>query len=210
MKFFKDVYVIKNMIKHPIDTYYSIEHENKGSGYSASFWLFILYALFIVDKYFTGFIFSLVRDGEYSLGMDTIIFFAAMTLVVGSLYLITTINDGEVTFKHMFTGFIYAFAPYFIFKPFITLASNFLTLNEAYLLSLANVIIYVWVAVLLFIMIKEMNGYSIRETIKIILLTLFMMLITVLFIFIIYILIVQMFQFITAVFNEGVYRIENR
>ena len=198
------------MIRHPIDTYYSIQHEKKGSLYSASFWLFILYALFIIDKYFTGFIFSYVRDGEYALGMDTIIFFAAMSLVIGSNYLITTINDGEGKFGHIFTGFIYAFAPYFIFKPFIILASNFLTLNEAYLLSLANVIVYAWVAVLLFVMIKEMNGYTVRETFKIIFLTLFMMLITVLFIFIVYILIVQMFQFITAVFNEGVYRIENR
>ena len=209
-KFFEDVYLIKNMIRHPIDTYYSIQHEKKGSLYSASFWLFILYALFIIDKYFTGFIFSYVRDGEYALGMDTIIFFAAMSLVIGSNYLITTINDGEGKFGHIFTGFIYAFAPYFIFKPFIILASNFLTLNEAYLLSLANVIVYAWVAVLLFVMIKEMNGYTVRETFKIIFLTLFMMLITVLFIFIVYILIVQMFQFITAVFNEGVYRIENR
>ncbi|MBU5594072.1 DUF1282 family protein [Amphibacillus sp. MSJ-3] len=209
LKFFKDVFLIKNMIRHPIDTYYSIQYEKKGSMWSASFWLFILYLLFIIDKYFTGFIFSYVRDGEYTLAMDTAMFVAVVALVIGSNYLITTINDGEGKFNHVFTGFIYAFAPYFVFKPFTILISNFLTLNEAYLLSLANVIIYTWVGVLIFVMIKEINDYTIRETIKIIFLTLFMILIAVLFIFIVYILIIQMFQFIVAVFNEGVYRIEN-
>lgn len=210
MKFFNDVAFIKNMIKHPLNTYYSIQYENKGSGWSASFWLFILYVLFILEKYFTGFIFRYVRDGEYSLAMDTAMFFGIVALVVGSNYLITTINEGEGKFKHVFIGFIYAFAPYFLFKPFIIIISNFLTYNEAYLLGLANTIIYAWVGILIFLMIKEMNDYTIRETFKIIFLTLFMILIAVLFIFIVYILVVQMFQFIVSVFNEGVYRIENR
>lgn len=210
LKFLQDIFFIRNMIKHPIDTYYSIQYENKGSALAASFWLFILYLIYIVDKYFTGFIFRYVRDGEYQLGMDTALFFGMIALVVGSNYLITTINDGEGTFKHVYTGFIYAFMPYFLFKPFIILISNFLTYNEAYLLSLANTIVYTWVAVLIFIMIKEMNDYTIRETIKIILITLFMMLIVVLSLFIVYILVVQMLQFVISVFNEGVYRFENR
>lgn len=209
LKFLRDVIWIKNMIRHPINTFYGIQYENKGSTWSAGFWLFILYALFILDKYFTGFIFRYVRDGEYSLFMDSVLFLAVAVLVIGSNYLITTINDGEGKLKHVFIGFIYAFAPFFIFKPFTILISNYLTLNEVYLLNLANTIIYAWVAILIFVMIKEINDYTIRETFKIIFITLFMILIAILFIFIIYILIVQMLQFIVSVFNEGVYRIEN-
>ncbi len=210
LTFFQDVAFIRHMIKHPLDTLYSIQYENKGSVFSASFWLIILYIMYIVDRYFTGFIFRNVVDGDYSLGMDTALFFGLFALVVGSNYLITTINDGEGTFKHVFIGFVYSFMPYFLFKPWTILISNVLTLNEQYLLSLANTLIYLWVAVLIFIMIKEINDYTIRETIKIIFITIFMMIITLLSLFIIYILVVQMIQFIVSVFNEGVYRFENR
>lgn len=210
LTFFQDVAFIRHMIKHPLNTLYSIQYENKGSVFSASFWLIILYVMYIIDRYFTGFIFRNVVEGEYALGMDTALFFGLFALVVGSNYLITTINDGEGKFKHVFIGFVYSFMPYFLFKPWTILISNVLTLNEQYLLSLANTLIYAWVAVLIFMMIKEMNDYTIRETIKIIFITIFMMIITLLSLFIIYILVVQMVQFVVSVFNEGVYRFENR
>ncbi|MFC4386737.1 YIP1 family protein [Gracilibacillus marinus] len=209
-KFIKNVLFIKNLIRHPIDSYYSIQHENKASYGSAIFWLGILFVLFVAEKYYSGFIFRYVREGEFSLGMDFVGFFFLFLLVIVSHYLICTINDGEGKFKHVFISFIYAFAPFFIFKPFLIILSNFLTFNEAYLLNLANFIIYVWVGILLFVMIKEINDYTIRDTIKIIFLTLFMILIAVLLLFIVYVLVLQMIQFVVSLVNEGVYRFENR
>ncbi|KAB8128059.1 DUF1282 domain-containing protein [Gracilibacillus oryzae] len=209
-KWLKDILFIKKLIRHPIDSFYSIQYENKGSYSSGFFWVIVFLILFVAEKYYSGFIFRYVRDGEYTLGTDIASFFAVFLLVIVSHYLICTINDGEGKFKHIFIGFIYAFAPYFIFKPFIILASNFLTFNEIYLLNLANFIIYGWVAILLFVMIKEINDYTIRETFKIIFLTLFMILIAVLLIFIVYVLILQMIDFVISIVNEGVYRIENR
>ena len=206
----RKIVFIKNLIRHPIDSYYSIQHEKKASVPAALFWLIIIFAIYVADKYYSGFIFRIVQDGEYNFANDVISFFAIFLLVITCHYLICTINDGEGKFKHVLIGFIYAFAPYVFFKPLLIILSNFLTYNEAYLLSLANFIIYCWVGILLFLMIKEINGYSIRGTFKIIFLTLFMILITVLLLFIVYVLIVQMIQFVVSVFNEGVYRIENR
>lgn len=210
LKWWDDIVFMKNMIRHPLNSYYSIQHENKTGMLSTVIWILIFFMLFIAEKYFSGFIFRYVRDGEYTLGLDTGMFLGAFLLVISSLYLICTINDGEGKFQHIFSGFVYAFAPYFVFKPFLILISNVLTYNEAYLLYLANFIIYAWVAVLLYIMIKEINGYTNKETIKIILLTLFMILILLLLLFIVYILILQMIQFIISIINEGVYRFENR
>lgn len=209
VKLISDLAFIKNIIRHPIDTYYSIQYENKTSMLSATIWLIVAFIIFIIEKYFSGFIFLYVRDGQYTLGADIAFFFGIAALVIGCNYLICTINEGEGKFRHIYTGFIYSLAPYIIIKPFLIFISNFLTFNEAYLLNLANTIVYAWVAVLMFVMIKEINGYTIRETFKIIFITLFMILITVLFIFIVYILIVQMIQFVVSVVNEGVFRIEN-
>lgn len=209
LRLLKDMAFIKNIIRHPIDSFYSIKYENKTSPGSATILFIFFLIMTIVDKYYTGFIFKTVQDGVYTIGADILIFLAAVTVVIVSNYLICTINDGEGKFKHIYSGFVYSLAPYFFIKPFIILSSNFLTLNEVYLLHFANVFIYTWVAVLIFLMIKEMNDYSVRDTIKIILLTLFTILITVLILFIVYILVSQLISFVISIFNEGVYRFEN-
>lgn len=205
----KDLAFVKNFIRHPLDSFYSIKYENKTSILSSTILMFLFFIIYVLDKYYSGFIFGTIEEGKFALGADFSLVFGVLLLVIVSNYLICTINDGEGRFRHIYSGFIYSFAPYFIIKPFVIVASNFLTFNEAYLLSLTNVIIYVWVAILLVIMIKDINDYSVKETIKIILLTLFTILIAVLLIFIVYVLVSQLISFVVSIFNEGVYRIEN-
>jgi hypothetical protein len=65
----------------------------------------------------------------------------------------------------------------------------------------------VWVAVLLFISIMEINNYNVKETIKIICLTLFTILIVCLLLFIFYVLWSQVFDFVQSIAGEVVYRI---
>ncbi len=210
LKLLYDLLFLKNFIRRPIDSFYSMKYENKTSYLSSFILLFFFFILFVLEKYYSGFIFRVVEDGVFAIGSDFAFVFGAFLLVIVSNYLVCTINDGEGKFQHIFSGFIYSFAPYFIIKPFVIFFSNILTYNEIYLLNFANFFIYSWVAILIFIMIKEINDYTVKETIKIILLTLFTMLIGVLSIFIVYVLITQMLSFFISIFNEGVYRLENR
>jgi len=209
LKLLKDLAFVKKFIRHPLDSFYSIKYENKTSILSSTILMFVFFIIYLLEKYYSGFIFGTIKEGDFALGSDFVQVFGALLLVIISNYLICTINDGEGRFRHIYSGFIYSFAPYFIIKPFVIIASNFLTFNEAYLLSLTNAIIYAWVAILLVIMIKDINDYSVKETIKIISLTMFTILIAVLLIFIVYVLISQLISFMMSIFNEGVYRIEN-
>ena len=59
----------------------------------------------------------------------------------------------------------------------------------------------------MFLSIKEINDYSVKDTVKIIGLTLFTILIAVLLAFIIYVLWSQVFEFLQAIVGEVVYRI---
>ncbi len=209
LKLLKDLVFLKNFIRHPIDSFYSIKHENKTSVLSATIYMFVFFILYVLEKYYSGFIFRTVEEGEFAIVSDFFVFTGILLLVIVSNYLVSTINDGEGKFKHIYCGFIYSFAPYFIIKPFVIVISNVLTFNEVYLLQFANFFTHAWVAILLIVMIKEINDYSMRETFKVIFLTLFTILIGVLLIFIIYVLITQMLSFFVSIFNEGVYRVEN-
>ena len=61
--------------------------------------------------------------------------------------------------------------------------------------------------VLLVLGIREVNNYSARETAKVIFLTAFTVVIMALIIFIVYVLWAQVFEFVSALFGEAVYRI---
>lgn len=84
--------------------------------------------------------------------------------------------------------------------------THILTTNEQFLITLLQYVIYGWVIVLVILGIKEVNNYTAKETAKVICITIFTILIMALLIFIIYVLWAQVFEFISAVFGEVVYR----
>jgi tetratricopeptide (TPR) repeat protein len=197
-------------IKHPGDGYYGIKRERKTSYLSATILYIVFFIIYVADKYASGFIFKTVQDGMFDIFTDFYSVFGAFALITICNYLVCTINDGEATFKDIYCGFIYSFMPYFLIKPFIIISSNYATFNERFLLDFANFIINAWVLILLIKMIKDINDYTIKETIKVILLTIFTVLIAVLVLFIVYVLISQVTDFSISIFREAVYRIGNR
>ena len=121
-------------------------------------------------------------------------------------YLVCTINEGEGTVKKIYTYFCYSLLPYVVYIPFSFILSHILTTNEQFLITLLNYVIVGWIVVLIILGIKEVNNYTAKETAKVIFITIFTILIMALIIFIIYVLWAQVFEFISAVFGEVVYR----
>jgi peptidoglycan biosynthesis protein MviN/MurJ (putative lipid II flippase) len=122
-------------------------------------------------------------------------------------YLVCTINDGEGTVKKLYCAFAYCLTPYITFIPLVFVMSHVLTSNEQFLITFTYALIYGWTAVLFFLAVKEINNYAGKETVKVLLLTLFTILIMALLIFIIYVLWSQVFEFINAIAREVVYRV---
>ncbi|WP_274365158.1 YIP1 family protein [Paenibacillus thermotolerans] len=196
-------------IKNPIDAYYGIKEEKKASVLSASILYIVFFAEYLLSLYYTGFIFNSVDFSEMQLSREIAVFFVPLAFWVISNYLISTINDGEGKFKDVYIGTIYALTPYLVFKPIVIVASNVLTINDAFLFSFSNTIIFAWSGLLLFLMVKELHDYTIRETIINILITLFGMLILSLVLFIVYVLLDQVFDFVYSVIREAAVRAEH-
>lgn len=196
-------------MRHPVDGCYGIRFEGRVSVLSANIILMIGIVFYIINKYFCGFLLKTVREGSYDVLSDAGLIVIALLLIVGCNYLMCTINEGEGKFKHIYCSFIYSFAPYLAFMPFVFLLSHAVTYNEVFFVEFANLVMIVWVAVLVFIAIKEINNYSVKETFKIIFLTVFTILIACLLAFIIYVLWAQVFDFIQSICGEVVYRVGN-
>jgi hypothetical protein len=196
-------------IRNPLDGYYGIKNENRASILSATILLFLFFAEYLFSLYYTGFIFNHIELSDLLLSKEITIVFAPLGLWMISNYLISTINDGEGKFSDVYIATIYSLMPYLIFKPVVVIVSNVLTLNESFIYSFSNMIIMAWSALLLFLMVKEVHNYTIRETIKNILITLFCMLILSLVLFIIYVLLNQVYDFVHSVIEEVTVRAEN-
>ena len=117
-------------------------------------------------------------------------------------YFVSTVSDGEGKLKHLYIGTIYALTPYLIFALPIFLLSRILTLNEGFIYTLANVLIYGWCVVLLFKNYQEMHDYSFSKTIKNILLTAVCFIFFILAVYMLYMLSKQLFDYIAQVLRE--------
>jgi hypothetical protein len=206
-KFFYNLKYAWYFMRHPIDGSYGIAREGRASLTTANVLAGVFTLFYIINKYLCGFLQKRVLEGRYEILMDI----GAVVVVLGAVtacnYLVCTINEGEGTVKKIYCSFTYCLTPYITLIPFVFALSHVLTLNEQFLFSFAYVFLYGWTAVLFVLAVKEVNNYTGKETFKILCLTVFTILIMALLVFIIYILWAQVFEFISAIIGEVVYRI---
>lgn len=194
------------MLRNPYDCCYGIKKEKKATYLSAIIVMAIFFVLYVLNKYFTGFLFKTMPDGYYELINDFAMVFGVFLLLTVCCYLVCTITDGESKFRDIFIGAAYALAPMLIFQPIRLALTNVLTYNEEFFISLLDFVSIGWTAVLIVLMIMYQNDYSLGKTVKTIFLTLFTVLVVVALGVVLYMLISQLVDFITSIYGEVVYR----
>ncbi|MCR5331623.1 MAG: YIP1 family protein [Lachnospiraceae bacterium] len=195
-------------MRHPIEACYGVKHYGSVSVLSSNILLAVMILFYIINKYFCGFLMKTVREGSYDIVSDIGMILIALLLVVGCNYLMCTINDGEGRLKEIYCSLIYSFSPFIAFMPVIFLLSHVVTNNEEFFVTFGRLFMFCWIAVLVFISIKEINDYTVKETFKIIFLTLFTILIVCLLAFIIYVLWAQVIDFVQQIPREVVYKFD--
>lgn len=194
------------MLRNPYDACYGIKREKRASFLSAFVVLFTFFVLYVANKYFSGFLFKSVPDGQYELFNDFAIIFGVFFLLTICCYLVCTITDGEARFRDIFISAAYALAPMIVFLPIELVLSNVLTFNEEFFITLMQVVSVGWTVLLMVLMLMYQNDYSLGKTIKTIFITAFCVLVVVALIVVLYMLISQLVDFITSIYGEVVYR----
>lgn len=193
--------------KNPADAYYGIKNENKVSILSSTILYILFLVIYVINKYFSGFLFKRIAEGRFELLTDIIAVLGTFALAIISHYLISSIRDGEGKLRDIYCSLAYSLVPYIILKPIAIVLSHMLTYNEGFFITLINIIIYAAIAVLIIIMIKEIHDYPLKETFKNIGLTLFTMMIFVISGIIIVVLVNQVWDFVVTIAKEVSYRV---
>ena len=208
-RFISDFCYAFRYMRKPADSAYGIAAEGRATWIVSTVLLVIFMIEFIINKYTCGFLMKTVMEGRYEILGDIGAIAAIVAAVTACTYLVSTINEGEGTVKKIYTFFCYSLTPYIVLTPLTYLLSHVLTNNEMFLPGMLAILTYGWIAVIAVIGLKEVNNFTMGQTVKVILLTAFAALILALLIFIIYVLWAQVFEFIFALGGEGVYRLGN-
>lgn len=185
---------MKYSIMHPIDNAYEVKVKHIGNVVGATVLYLLFMIIFIVFQLFSGFLFSTPIE-DYSLFITISFYIGAVILFVAGNNFISSINDGKGTIRSIYIITAYSLSPLIIIMPIVTLASNFFTLNDSFFREAALSIAVIWSIVNLFTALMEIHGYTLRQLIKNIILTVFFMIIAIVVLSLFYLLLKQIFDF---------------
>lgn len=196
-------------LRNPADAFYGVKREKRVSVLSASIMYLLFFAFYMIDKYTCGYLFRTVTEGQFEIGFDLTLVFGGILLFLIAANLICNIRDGEGTIKQMYCSMAYILTPYLVLKPISYACTFVLTQNEAFIITLINFVILLWCALLMVLMIRYLHEYTMKETIVVMLLTVFTMLMMIIALIIIAVMVGQLGDFVTSVWKEAAFFYES-
>ena len=119
--------------------------------------------------------------------------------------MVSTINDGEGSLKNIYILTAYSLIPYVLITPAKVLLTYVFTQNESFFINIMATAAIIWSAVILYVGLMNIHNYNFGETLKNVILTLFIMIIALAAIAIVYLIWTQLVQFFRELFTEVKY-----
>ncbi len=157
--FWQEVLYATHLIFHPFDGFWDLKHEKRGSMRAAIFYVVLAIVTFTYQSIGSAYLFN--PRGNYS---DIIIQIISVCIplilwVVGN-WCLTTLFEGEGSFKDIFIASSYALAPLPLLLIPSTICTNFLTVQEGAIISLLESFAFIWVGLLIFVGTMVTHDYS--------------------------------------------------
>ena len=202
----QELLYVFHLIFHPFDGYWDLKHEKRGSVRAAVTLLALTIVAFYYQAIGQGYIMN--PTGTYS----TIFGVALSVLVPLALWIVsnwclTTLFDGEGSFKDIFIATCYALLPMVLIMIPTTIASNFVLANEVDILTLLNAIAFIWTGMLIFFGSQVTHDYSMGKNVLITLATILGMVVIMFIALLFSTLLGKLVGFVTNIITEIQYRI---
>jgi len=158
----KELLYAFHVIFHPFDGFWDLKHEKRGSIRAAVTILAASVVAFYYNAIGKGYVMN--PEGNYSTIFLTIIgVLVPFFLFITANWCLTTLFEGEGSFKDIFMVAGYSMTPFvFIVIP-VTIASNFVVAKETAILTLLITIAFIWMALLLILGVQVIHDYSIGK-----------------------------------------------
>lgn len=206
-RYFKSFKFAFYCMTHPLDGYWDLTHEKRGSLAVANTILILTLVARITSLQFTSFIFNQVYWPEVNifLYLGSIVFPLALW-VVGN-WALTTLFDGKAKLPQIYMATCYAMLPYPLFQFPLIIFSNVVTVNEAEFYSMINVIVLMFCAIYIVVAMMQIHEYTMKKTILFTAFSIFAMLVIVFILLLFFSMISQGIAYFVSIVREILFRI---
>ncbi len=151
-------------ILHPFDGFWDLKHEKRGSLRAALVFLALTILAFFYQSIGTGYVMNPTR-GYSTIWAQLIGVLVPLLLFVLANWCLTTLFDGEGSFKDVFVAVCYCLLPIPLLVIPATFASNFVTNSEAGIVSLLSTFAFIWMGLLIFFATMVTHDYSMGKNV---------------------------------------------
>ena len=191
-----------HVIFRPFDGFWDLQRENRGSLKTGLLLIGLAGVALIFQTQVTGFIFNPTKPEEANFLIDLATLFAPLLLWVVSSWCVTSLMEGEGSFKTIVMASGYALTPMVILLPIASLISNVMTQTEGAIYYFLVALAYIWMAGLMIASVRQIHNYSMGKALFVILITLVVILIIVFVILLCTALLQQMVAFFADIYEE--------
>ena len=189
------------LVFHPFDGFWDLKHEKRGSVRGAVTFIGLTIAAFFYQAIGQGYTFN-PRQDYSTIFIQISAVLVPVVLWCVSNWCLTTLFDGEGSFKDVVVATGYSLAPLPLFVIISTILTNVLTASQGSIVNLLVSIGYVWVGLLLFFGMLVTHDYTLNKNFVTTLGTILAMVVIMFIIILFFSLLAKMVAFIIAIITE--------
>ncbi len=149
---------------HPFDGFWDLKHEKRGSIRGAVFYIVITIAAFYYQSIGQGYLLN--PQGNYSgLWSQVLGVIVPLLLFTVGNWCLTTLFDGEGSFKDIFIAAGYSLTPLPLLIVPATIYSNFVVSTETDIVGFISTLAFIWLGLLLFFGTMITHDYSMGKNV---------------------------------------------
>lgn len=153
-----------HLMFHPFDGFWDLKHEKRGSLRGAFFFLALTVATFTYNAIGRSYIFN-PYDNYASILMQVVAILIPILLWVTANWCLTTLFDGEGSFKDIFIAVCYSLLPLPLLMIPSVLLTHILTSAEGGMIQLIISFAWVWVGLLIFTGMMVTHDYTLGKNV---------------------------------------------
>jgi len=192
-----------HLLFHPFSGFWDLKHEKRGSVKAALTIVLLLVLTSIIKAQYTGFLYNPDYDGiSLNIFKETATTLGTLLLWCVGNWSLTTLMDGEGSFKDIFIVSAYALWPLVIIRIPLTFISNAMPSAYAQVYTLIDWIAIVWSGGLMLSGTMVVHQYSMSKTVLTALLIVVAMLVIIFLLLLFFNLLSQLTGFISGLYWE--------
>ncbi len=192
---------------HPLNGYWVLKREKRGSYSVATLWLVATMVTMIIANLFNGFIFNTNNLQTYNMFSNIAFILAAIVLWVVAQWCVTSLMDGEGKIGDIYIATCYSLRPYVICNLIATVLSQVLLETEGDFYYVLTALALVWVGMLLVSSVMQTHDYTLGKTFIVIIIILVVILLIVFIGMLVMALMQQVFAFVNDLVTEVTLRV---